>query len=311
MKTIIITGGTGGIGTALTHLLVKKGYRVIIFTRTPDKYKKDTEHVSYAWWNPSERSFNTKSIAEADGVINLAGTGIANGRWTKQRMREIYNSRINSDKTIVTALKEVPNRVRTVVNASAIGYYGKGDGLYCYTEDDPPGTSFLSGVCKDWEEEIKAVSALPKRCVILRTGMVLDTKSGGYPKMTGTLRYRFGAVAGTGEEIISWIHIDDLCRLYLYAIENESIAGIFNACAPIAVTSKGFMAEAGRQIAGKRFFIFHTPVALLRFALGKVTDEAILQNARVSDKKILRTGFDFQYPMIRDAIANLEKNHNN
>lgn len=308
MKTVIITGGTGGIGTALTGLLIKRGYKIIIFTRPPDKYKKDTEQVSYAWWDPSEPGFDTQSIAEADAIINLAGAGIANGRWTKERMREIYDSRINSNKTIVTALKEVPNRVRTVVNASAVGYYGKGDGVHSYTEDDPPGTGFLSHVCEDWEEGIKPVSASGKRCVILRTGMVLDTGSGGYPKMTGTLRYRFGAVAGTGKEIMSWIHIDDLCRLYLYAIENENLSGIFNACAPAPVTGKEFMAEAGRQIAGKGFFILHTPVAMLRFILGKVTDEAILQNARVSSKKILRNGFDFQYPAIREAIANLEKN---
>lgn len=310
MKTVIVTGGTGNIGTALCKMLTEKGYRVIIFTRSSLHQKNYIDNVEYIRWNPADQQFDSKAISETDVIINLAGAGIANGRWTKKRMRQIYESRINSDRTIVKALKEVSNKVSVVINASAIGYYGKGDGIRSFEEDEIPGKSFLSHVCKDWEEKIEPVSDLGKRLVILRTGMVLDSKGGGYPKITSAFKYRFGILIGTGREMMSWIHITDLCRLYLYAIENENLSGVFNACSPNPVTGKEFMSMAGMVKAGKSCILIPTPASVLRLLLGKVVDEAILQNVRVTGKKIIAAGFQFTYPTIKQAIISLEsKSH--
>lgn len=306
MKTVIITGGTGSIGTALTRLLQERGYRVIIFTRRAAGRDSGSENVGYARWYPSNLEYDADAVRGADAIINLAGAGIANGRWTKARMDEIYNSRINAGKTLVKALTETPNKVQVVVNASAIGFYGRSDGVRAFREEDPPGTGFLPHVCHDWEDAMMHISTRGTRVIILRTGMVLDANSGGYPKMTAPLRFRIGAVPGTGREIVSWIHMDDLCRLYLYALENESLSGIFNACAPVPVTGEIFIREAALKKLGRGFLIVRTPAGLLRLVLGKVVDEAILQNARVSAGKILRAGFGFQYPTIKSAIAQLE-----
>jgi uncharacterized protein (TIGR01777 family) len=306
LKTVIITGGTGDIGKSLTLLLKEMGYRVIVFSRTAKRKMKAGEMIVYRHWDPERFEFDKESIGEADAIVNLAGAGIADKRWTKERKRVIYDSRINSDKTIVKALEQVPNKIQVVVNASAIGYYGRSDGKRILSESDLPGSDFLSKVCFDWEEEIKPVINMGKRLVILRTGMVLDSNTGGYPKMTQSLKFKIGAVPGKGSEMISWIHINDLCRVYLEAIENELLSGIYNACAPETVSGIKFIRETGRIKTGGKFVLVRVPAALLRIILGMVVDEAILQNAQVSCEKLQRTGFKFLFNTIEAAVANLE-----
>jgi len=306
MKTVIITGGTGLIGRSLIRLLREKGYKVMVFTRRIDISSSDPD-VIYLNWDPEAGAYDRSAINEADYMINLAGAGIAEKRWTKEWMKTLYISRINSAETIVNAVKENPLKLKAVISASAIGYYGKSDGRKILVEEDPPGKSFLSGLCKDWEEKIRPVADMGKRLVILRTGVVLDPQGGAYPKMTAPLKFHVKPLTGSGNQVMSWIHIHDLCNIYLSAVENEKMNGIYNACAPATVSSKIFMTEAGRIKGLSKLLTIHAPIFMLRLILGKVTDEALLQNANVNCEKLLQTGFRFQYPTVSDALTQLEE----
>src|SRR5690349_16590216 len=165
METIAITGGTGMIGTALTKLLLAKGYRVIVFTR---KARQEESNVAYAVWDPAKREIDATAIAQADHLIHLAGANVGEKRWTKKRKREIVDSRVHGGEIIVKALTEIPNKIKTVVAASAIGWYGPDTGRP-FVETDPPAKDFLGETCARWEASIAPVADLRKRLVIVRT----------------------------------------------------------------------------------------------------------------------------------------------
>lgn len=303
MKTVIITGGTGLIGSALAVGLLKKGYRVVVFTRGKSRHRD--EQYSFCTWNPEKRAFDPGVISQADYIVNLAGANIASGRWTAKRRKEIYDSRVDSSKTIVKALSDIPNNAKAVISASAIGFYGKSDGKILLAESTPSGESYLSHVCRDWENEISKVESLGKRRVIMRTGVVLDVSRGAYPKMTRPLNFGFAPLIGSGKEVIAWIHIKDLCSIYIEAIENENFSGVYNACSPRIITGKEFMLVAAKVKGKRKPIILHTPLFLLRAILGKVVDEALLQNARIDSEKIINIGVKFQFPTIEEAIKDL------
>lgn len=304
MKTVLITGGTGSIGNALVPMLLKKNYRVIIFTRR--NKRSDNPNCTYATWDPDEFSYDKNAIEEADFIINLAGAGIADKRWTDKRKDLVYDSRINSDITIVKAISEVPNKIRAVVNASAIGFYGADKGKLPFVENDPPGEGFLSKVCNDWERMITNVTELQKRLVILRTGVVLDKTGGAYKEFSNPLRFRLAAVLGNGKQIISWIHIHDMCLAYIEAIENENMSGIYNTCAPNPVSNEDLVTSIAKEKYGNAFLKMKVPAFILKIALGQLAKEALLESATVSCDKLLQSGFQFQFHTIEDAVKDLE-----
>lgn len=238
MQTVLITGGTGTIGRRLTQLLLIKNYRVIILTRNIAG-KTNTENYRYAEWNIGKQTIDRNALEEADFIIHLAGAGIADGRWTAKRKKVIVNSRVNGCRLIIKALKEIPNKVRVVISASAIGYYGQDRSPgHFFKEEDEAGNDFLAQTCKAWEEAIRPVTTLGKRLVILRTGVVLDNQDGAYREFEKSLQFRVATVLGKGDQVISWIHINDMCRVYLQALENPEMQGVYNSCAPNPVSNK-------------------------------------------------------------------------
>jgi uncharacterized protein (TIGR01777 family) len=304
MPTILITGGTGMIGTRLTELLADSGYEIIILTRGNSTDKPERKAVRYAHWDIEKQEIDTTAINKADCIIHLAGENVAEKRWTARRKLEIVDSRIQSSALIVKALAEIPNQVKTVVSASAMGWYGpdtvrsRHDG---FTEDAPADKSYLGETCRLWEQSIQPVQALGKRLVILRTAIVLSALGGALNEYKKPLRLGIAPVMGGGKQIISWIQLDDLCRLYIHAIEKESMEGVYNAASPGFVSNKQFVLELGKQMRGKYYIPVHVPVLVLELMLGEMSIE-VLKSATLSSAKIRSTGFDFLYPNISEAI---------
>lgn len=310
MVTILISGGTGLIGTAVTKILLDKGYKVIILTRdlkkAIDKQKAD-ERLTYARWNAAEQSIDKDAISKADYIVHLAGAGIADKRWTKKRKKEIVQSRIQSSALLIKALKEIPNNVKALVSASAIGWYGpdrpsmskKG-----FVESDPSDTSFLGETCRWWEESIHPVSALGIRLVKFRFGLVFSSRGGAFTEFMKPAKFGIASILGDGTQVVSWIHIDDLCRLIIFAIENEKIDGVYNAVAHRPVINKELMQQIAKRLRGKTFIPVHVPVWVLKTMLGEMSIE-VLKSTTVSGEKIQRTGFQFLYPEIEAALNEL------
>jgi len=290
------------IGTTLTGLLSAKGYRVIILTRSPQPSK---ENISYSVWNIKKSMIDPQVIREADHIIHLAGAGIADKRWTEKRKKEILKSRMEGSKLIVKALSETENRVETIVSASAIGWYGpdsKGSSR-AFNETDPPNTDFLGETCRLWEESIHPVTEIGKRLVIFRTGIVLSNTGGAFPEFIKPMKAGVAGIIGNGAQKISWIHIEDICRMYLTAIERQNMNGVYNATAPEIVTNKDLILKIAK--ARKRPFIpIHIPEFALKILLGEMGGE-VMKSTTVDDSRIRNAGFNFLFPSIDSAINDL------
>lgn len=305
METILISGGTGMIGQAITRALLAKGYRVIILSRR--KKKSDPgSMLSYAQWDPARNEIDPAAIGEADHIIHLAGAGVADKRWTDKRKEEIVNSRVQGSRLLAESLRNIPNKVKSVISASAIGWYGPDPVIpnpQPFKETDKPDVSFLGNTCRLWEESIGPVEQTGKRLVRLRIGIVLAKEGGAFREFYKPLRFGLATILGNGRQVVSWIHTDDLVRLFLFALENVQISGVFNAVAPQPVSNRELIRTIAKE--RKKFYIpFRVPSFLLKLMLGEMSVE-ILKSATVSSQKVEEAGFSFQYPEIRSALRSL------
>lgn len=304
MRTILITGGTGLVGKALTEQLIKKNYQVIILTRTI-KDVATQKNVSYAMWNVKEQTIDAAALKKADAIIHLAGAGVMDKKWTPAYKQEIRDSRVKSSQLILNNLKTIEHNVQVIVSASAIGWYGKDKKPdYYFTEKDPADKAFLGEVCKEWEDSIEPATAMGIRVVKLRTGIVFSNNGGAYPEFKSSLKFGVASILGSGKQMISWIHIDDLCRQYIFALENETLVGIYNAVAPKPIDNKTMTLAIAKKIKGTFFIPVHVPQFVLTIMLGDRSVE-ILKSATVSTEKIKNAGFTFLYPSVEAAIDEL------
>lgn len=311
MPTVLITGGTGLIGTALCKLLTEKGYHVIILTRDKQQHTSGNPNVSYAQWDIASQTIDVEAIKKADHIIHLTGANVADKRWTKKRKQEIIESRTHSAALIVKALKENENNVRTVLSSSGIGWYGEDHPAALqrggFIETDPADEDFLGQVCVQWEQSVEPVTAMGKRLVIFRTGVVFANEGGAIPEFKKPLRTGVATILGSGKQVISWIHIQDICRLYLHAIENEQMHGVYNAAAHQHVTNKTLILELARRTRGKFFLPVYVPSFALKMVLGQLSVE-VLKSATVSNEKTRHSGFKFLFPSLEAALNQLQRN---
>jgi uncharacterized protein len=297
-KSILLTGASGLIGTRLTQLLVQKGHHVSHLGRD----KKNGRSSSFTW-DVRQRKIDPNALVEVDTVINLAGAGIADKRWTAQRKKEVVESRTESVKLIYETLDKINHRVKTFISASAIGYYGVEGDEKIFVESDKPGNDFLAAVTRQWEAEADKISKLGIRIVKFRIGIVLSAKGGALQEIARPIKMFVGAPLGTGRQYLSWIHIDDLCNMLIQAVEDSSLVGAYNAVAPSPVTNEELTREIAKVLR-KPLTIPKVPSLALRILLGEMAD-MVLKGNKVSSKRIEETGFTYQFRDLREALREL------
>ena len=304
MPVVLISGGTGLIGSRLTHHLIERGYDIIILTQQKNRLAENSK-ITYSYWNVEKEIIDKKAVLSADHIVHLAGAGVMDHKWTTDYKKKILESRRKSAELIVNCLKENEHHVKTFVSASAIGYYGADEKILerkdGFIESDLPSRDFLGETCLLWEASVEPVTALGTRLVKLRTGIVLSKKGGALKEFKKPLRFGIATVFGNGKQIVSWIHIDDLSRMYSEAMENKYLHGSYNAVAPEPVSQKQLILLLANKMRNKFFTAVHIPVFILKLFLGKRSIE-ILKSATVSDRKIKATGFTFLYPSIESAL---------
>jgi uncharacterized protein (TIGR01777 family) len=260
-----------------------------------------------AHWDPARQIIDPEAIRQADFIIHLAGAGVADKRWNARRKKEIVDSRTESGKLIVKSLQEIPNKVQAVVSISGIGWYGADPSIpnpHPFVETDPVDGSFLGETCRLWEAAIAPVTSIGKRLVIFRTGIVLSKKGGALEEFKKPVKAGIAAILGSGRQIISWIHIDDLLRLFLQALEQKDWQGVYNSVAPRPLDNRSFTRELAGHLKGRLFVPVYVPSFLLKIILGEMSVE-VLKSATVSSEKISRTGFQYIYPSVESAFADL------
>jgi uncharacterized protein (TIGR01777 family) len=306
MQTVLITGGTGMIGSELTKYLSGKGYHIIILTRKMPVSAPEFPNVSFALWDVNKQQIDVSAIQKADHIIHLAGAGVVDKKWTEAYKAEIRNSRTKSSALLINALQNNDNSVTTVVSASAIGWYGEdpSPGTAGFIETDGYAENFLGETCKLWEAGIEPVKQLGKRLVILRQGIVLSNTGGAFAEFKKPLHFGIAGILGSGKQVVSWIHIDDLCRIFTEAIENENLNGVYNAVAPKPVTNKVLTLHLAQAMRGKFFIPLHVPRFVLKIMLGSRSIE-VLKSSTVNNDKIAKAGFTFLYPSIDAALQQL------
>jgi uncharacterized protein len=307
MPVVLISGGTGLIGTKLTHHLIESSYEVIILSRDKNR-SSDNSKIAYSFWDSKKGVIDTEAVKKADHILHLAGAGVIDKKWTEDYKKEIIESRTKSSELLIKTLRENEHHIKTFVSASAIGWYGEDDHPLLrkegFIETDAADKGFLGETCVLWETSVEPVAEMGIRLVKLRTGIVLSNDGGAYKEFKKSLRFGFAGILGSGKQMVSWIHIDDICRMYIEAIENQNINGSYNAVAPLPVTNKKLIIQMAEKLRNKFYIPIHIPTFLIKLLMGKRSTE-ILKSATVSDKKIKSTGFTFLYPAIESAIENL------
>ncbi len=306
MQTVLITGGTGMIGKALTTQFLEKGYKVIVLSRQDKKSQR--LNLSFAKWDVEKGEIDKDAIEQANIIVHLAGEGVADKRWTVKRKQAIVDSRVRSGNLLVKALSENKHQVSTFIAASAIGWYGPDTAASLengFVETDPADDSYLCNTCKLWEESTAAIGGMGIRVVRLRIGIVLNKRGGALAEFLKPAKFALATILGTGKQVVSWIHHQDLCKMMLFAIETQAIQGVYNAVAPNPVTNKKLVLTIAKN-KYPIYFPSFVPAFMLKLILGEMSIE-VLKSANVSAQKIQAAGFVFDYPTIEEAIPDLMK----
>jgi uncharacterized protein (TIGR01777 family) len=297
-RNILITGASGLIGTRLIKNLLEKGHRVSVLSRQASNFRG----VSTYNWDIDKQLIDLKAFEGVDTIIHLAGAGIADKRWTKQRKQEIVDSRIRSTQLLYHTIEAIKAPIKTFISASAVGFYGDRDDEILY-EKSEGGTGFLADCCKQWEGAVDQGLKSGIRVVKLRIGIVLSKQGGALSELARPVSFFVGAPLGSGKQWMPWIHLTDLVSIFEKAIENPDYSGTFNACTPYPVTNYEFT-----KILAKKLFRPVWPVNVPEFVLKTMLGEmstVILNSTRTSPQKLMDMGFRFRYQGLDAALSEI------
>lgn len=305
-KRIIITGGTGLIGKKIIPILLERGYGITIFTRNIEtaKSKFKNSGIDFVKWDYTDSIKDIiKYFDGCETIINLAGASIGDRRWNEEYKKIIYDSRILTTNKIVEAIAKCNEKPKTLINSSAIGFYGT-TGEETLTEDSAGSDDYMADLCSNWEQEALNAEQYGIRVIRLRTGIVLDKNEGALKRFILPFKLFSGGYQGTGKQWISWIHIEDFINLILFTLENKNIEGAMNCTTQFPVTNKEFGKTLGKIL--RRPCYFRVPGFILKLAIGEFS-EYILKGRKVIPEKALKNGFKFNYEKLEKALDNLLK----
>jgi uncharacterized protein (TIGR01777 family) len=295
---ILITGGSGLVGTRLAELLLQRGHRVSLLGRN----KKEGDIKSFVW-KVDQNYIEPDAFQGIDAIVHLAGAGIADKPWTNERKREILGSRTKSTRLLANVLKNTTHNIKAVIAASAIGYYGFENHLEVFVENSEPGKDFLADVTRRWEKETELIVELGLRVVTIRIGIVLSKRGGALEEIARPIKYFVGAPLGSGNQYVSWIHLDDLCHIFVKAIEDRTMTGPYNAVSPVPLTNRE-LTKAIAKTLHRPLLLPPIPSFVLKLILGEMAD-LVLNGSKVSGSRIIQSGYQFKYSDINLALQDL------
>ncbi|WPO92972.1 TIGR01777 family oxidoreductase [Chryseobacterium sp. HR92] len=300
-EVVLITGASGMIAKELAKKIDKE-YEIRFLTR---KKKYDNEYE----WDIRKGNIDEAALENVSHIIHLAGANISEKRWTPERKRELISSRVDSAELLQTALRKNKIKLKSFISASGINFYGTETSEKLYTESDPPGNDFLSEVVVLWEraaDDFKEKN-LAERVVKIRTAVVLSEKDGALKKMIPPIQYYIGSPLGSGKQYMPWIHLEDICSIYEFALKNSTMEGAYNAVSPQHTTNKDLTKKIAKVL-GKPLFMPNVPGFVLKLIFGELAT-AILEGSRASSQKIQDAGFHFKFPDLDEALKNLLQKH--
>jgi len=296
-KRVLISGGSGLVGSRLSELLQTKGYEVAHLSRSASNGKIKTIH-----WDIKNRKLNASEIEAYDSIIHLAGAGIVDEPWTDKRKKIIQESRTKTAELLKQAIEQNTKKPKVIVSASAVGYYGFVTSEHIFTEEDEPGNDFLADTCVQWEKSVDTIAKLGIPTAKIRIGIVLSKNGGALKEMANPVKYLVGAPLGSGKQYMPWIHIDDLCAIFIHALENK-LEGAFNAGAPNQVNNRNFTSTLAKVL-NKPLWLPNVPAFVMKLILGKRA-LLVLEGSRVSCEKIQGSGFSFKFKTLKNALEEI------
>jgi uncharacterized protein len=297
--SVLITGGSGLIGRYMTSVLLAEGFNVSHLSRHTNTFGKVRVHR----WDPSIGYLNPDVFEGIDCLVHLSGANIGERRWTKSRKEEILKSRINSSELLFRTITDNRINIKTFISASACGYYGSVTTDRIFTEDDPPAGDFLGTICRLWEEGADLFDKSGIRTVKIRTAVVLEKTDSALSKLMMPAKYGLVVRLGTGKQYFPWIHIQDLCNIYLMAIRNPEMKGAYNAVAPEHINHSDFI-KTMAGVMKRPVFLPPVPAWLIRAVMGEMSD-VVLKGSRISSAKLIAAGYQFRFSDLEHALENV------
>jgi uncharacterized protein (TIGR01777 family) len=299
MAIILISGGTGLVGKALTKRLITEGHEVRILSRNP----KSEDKIKSFYWNVEKNEIDEKAFDGVEHIVHLAGSGIADKRWTNERKQDIIDSRVNSMKLITDVVKKKNIQLKSFVGASAIGIYGMSTSEKIYTETDTGKDDFLTQSCSQWENSYQQIQTLSSKNCIIRIGVVLSKDGGALKRLLPLFNLGLGSAVGSGKQYMPWIQLTDLVSVFHEALFNPNYNGIYNAVSTEETTNQSFSKQLAKSLS-KPFFFPNVPAFALKLAFGEMAN-VLLEGSRVSNQKLINKGFQFQFATLSEALINI------
>lgn len=299
MRKALITGGNGLVGSKLIESLLERGVEVHNLSRSGSAPKGAKGFK----WDYKSNSLDPKSLDEVDTIFHLAGAGVADKRWTSKQKQEILDSRVETAGLIFNMLSKHEHSVKQIISASGVAYYGYNQKNEPYSEEDSKGVGFLAEVSEQWEKSIAAFHKLDIKTTSLRIGMVLSPIGGALEKLAMPVKFGIGSPIGTGKQSVPWVHLNDLASLFLFVADNN-LSGVYNAVATQSVTNKEFTKSLANKL-NRPMILPNVPGFVLKMMLGDMATEIALSGCSISNEKIRKAGFEFQFGNLTAAFDDL------